>query len=117
MGKTCCERMREDRLPKKHCGLHDNGRRKTAAGLHQERSQEDRRVRKTHEKSSPRWRTVEEQTRQVSRITRESHGFWQFLKAHGGETQCTRIFVNLMEYCEQGILIFNSETDRQAPRL
>ena len=24
------------------------------------------------------------QTRQVSRITHESHGFWQFLKAHGG---------------------------------
>ncbi len=27
-----------------------------------------------------------DQTCQVSRITRESHGFWQFLKAHGRET-------------------------------
>ena len=46
------------------------------------------------------------QTRQVSQITRESHGFWQFLKAHGRETQCSRIFVNLTECCDQGILIF-----------
>ena len=43
------------------------------------------------------------QTCQVSRITRESHGFWQFLKAHGRETQCSRIFVNLTECCDQGI--------------
>ena len=46
------------------------------------------------------------QTCQVSRITRESHGFWQFLKAHGRETQCSRIFVNPAECCDQGILIF-----------
>ena len=44
-------------------------------------------------------------TRQVSRITRESHGFWQFLKAHSRETQYSRIFVNLTECCDQGILI------------
>ena len=39
------------------------------------------------------------QTCQVSRIPRESHGFWQFLKAHGRETQCSRIFVNLSGRC------------------
>ena len=49
-------------------------------------------------------RTV--QTCQVSRITRESHGFWQFIKAHGREAQCSRIFVNLTECCDQGILFF-----------
>ena len=43
------------------------------------------------------------QTCQVSRIPRESHGFWQFLKAHGRETQCSRIFVNLTECCDQGL--------------
>ena len=37
------------------------------------------------------------QTSQVSRVTRDSHGCWQFLKAHGRETQCSRIFVNLTE--------------------
>ena len=46
------------------------------------------------------------QTCQVSRIPRESHGFWQFLKAHGRETQCSRIFVNLTGCCDQGIKIF-----------
>ena len=46
------------------------------------------------------------QTCQVSRITRESHGFWQFLKAHGRDAQCSRIFVNLTECCDQGILFF-----------
>ena len=46
------------------------------------------------------------QTCQVSRITRESHGFWQFLKAHVRETQCSRVFVNLTECCDQGILFF-----------
>ena len=42
------------------------------------------------------------QTCQVSRITRESHGFWQFLKAHGRGRQCSRIFVNLTECCDSG---------------
>ena len=41
-------------------------------------------------------------TRQDSRISRESHGFWQFLQTHGRETQCSRIFVdgeyNLFRY-------------------
>ena len=50
------------------------------------------------------------QTCQVSRITRESHGFWQFLKAHGRETQCSRIFVNLTECCDQGIHFFCTQT-------
>ena len=51
-----------------------------------------------------------EQTCQVSRITRESRGFWQFLKAHGRETQCSRIFVNLTECCDQGINKFCTRT-------
>ena len=50
------------------------------------------------------------QTCQVSRITCESHGFWQFLKAHGRETQCSRIFVNLTECCDQGIQFFCTRT-------
>ena len=49
---------------------------------------------------------VVQQTRQVSRITREGHGFWQFIKAHGRVTQCSRIYVNLTERCDQGILFF-----------
>ena len=52
----------------------------------------------------------EHQTCQVSRIPRESHGFWQFLKAHGRETQCSRIFVNLTECCDQGVQFFCTRT-------
>ena len=48
----------------------------------------------------------EDQSRQLSRISRESHGFWQFLKAHGRETQSSRIFVNLTECCDRGIQFF-----------
>ena len=50
------------------------------------------------------------QSRQLSRISRESHGFWQFLKAHGRETQSSRIFVNLTECCDRGIIFFFSDT-------
>ena len=50
------------------------------------------------------------QSRQLSRISRESHGFWQFLKAHGRETQSSRIFVNLTECCDRGIQFFFSDT-------
>ena len=46
------------------------------------------------------------QSRQLSRISRESHGFWQFLKAHGRETQSSRIFVNLTECCDREIQFF-----------
>ena len=54
--------------------------------------------------------TQAHQTCQVSRITRESHGFWQFLKAHGRDAQCSRIIVNLTECCDQGILFFCTRT-------
>ena len=50
------------------------------------------------------------QSRQLSRISRESHGFWQFLKAHGRETQSSRIFVNLTECCDRGIQFFFPDT-------
>ena len=49
---------------------------------------------------------IVDQSRQLSRISRESHGFWQFLKAHGRETQSSRIFVNLTECCDRGIQLF-----------